>query len=173
MDVAKRKAYIKQQAALQKQNEGQTPKEMGSANPSTKGKQQKKADHLPKRPKVVLEPVVGLKAEAKKTVTKPSPEKGKGLMMGSAPTIEKVPVLLREDSKYALEQLLSIITTDDYEDLSNHTTEAMAETGLFCITQVTKPVYFLFPFRQLVRLLTLPSSGNVNDERVDGPLPQP
>ena len=77
MDVAKRKAYIKQQAALQKQNEGQTPKEMGSANPSTKGKQQKKADHLPKRPKVVLEPVVGLKVESKKTVTKPSPEKGK------------------------------------------------------------------------------------------------
>ena len=173
MDIAKRRAYIKQQAALQKQNEGQMPKEMGSANPSTKGKQQEKADRLPKRPKVVLEPVVGLKAEAKKTVTKPSPEKGKGLMMGSAPTTEKVPVLLREDSKYALEQLSSIITADDYEDLSNHTTEAMAETLLFCITQVTKPVYFLFPFRQLVRLLTLPSSGNVNDERVDGSLPQP
>ena len=94
-------------------------------------------------------------------------------MMGFAPTTEKVPILLHEDSKYALEQLSSIITTDDYEDLSNHTTEAMAETGLFCITQVTKPVYFLFPFHQLVRLLTLPSSGNVNDEGVDGPLPQP
>ena len=55
-------------------------------------------------------------------------------MMGFAPTAEKVPILLHEDSKYALKQLSSIITTDDYEDLSNHTTEAMAETGLFCIT---------------------------------------
>ena len=187
---------------------------MGSANPSTKRKQLEKADRLPKRPKVVLEPVVGLKTKVKKTVTKPGPKKGKGLMTGSAPTVEKVPVLLREDSKYALEQLSSIITkpgpkkgkglmtgsaptaekvpvllredskyaleqlssiitADDYEDLSNHTTEAMAETLLFCITQVTKPIYFLFPFRQLVRLLTLPSSGNVNDEGVDGPLPQP
>ena len=36
-------------------------------------------------------------------------------------------------SKYALEQLLSIITVDDYEDLSNDATEAMGEMSLFCI----------------------------------------
>ena len=47
-------------------------------------------------------------------------------------------------SKYALEQLLSIITVDDYEDLSNHATEAMGEMSLFCIAQVTsQPSTFL------------------------------
>ena len=57
--------------------------------------------------------------------------------MGSVPSVEKPPILLREDSKYALEQLSSIITVDDYEDLSNHPTEAIGETVLFCIAQVT------------------------------------
>ena len=52
--------------------------------------------------------------------------------MGSVLIAEKPPVLLH-DSKYALEQLLSIITADDFEDLSNHATEAIRETGLFCI----------------------------------------
>jgi len=50
-------------------------------------------------------------------------------MTGSVPSAEKPPVLLCEDSKYALEQLSSIITVDNYEDLSNHATEAMRETG--------------------------------------------
>ena len=54
-------------------------------------------------------------------------------MTGSVLVTEKAPVLLHEDFKYALEQLSSIITVDDYEDSSNHTTEAMGETGLFCI----------------------------------------
>ena len=54
-------------------------------------------------------------------------------MTGLVPVTEKLLVLLRKDSKYALEQLLSIITADDYEDLSNHTTEAMGETRLFSI----------------------------------------
>ena len=53
------------------------------------------------------------------------------------PSVEKLPVLLREDSKYTPKQLSSIITIDDYEDLSNHTIEAMEETGLFNISQVT------------------------------------
>ena len=70
-------------------------------------------------------------------VTKHVHGKGKVLMMGSIPSAEKPPVLLREDSKYALEQLSSIIMVDDYEDLSNHATEAMGEMGLFCIAQVT------------------------------------
>jgi len=43
-----------------------------------------------------------------------------------------------------LEQLSSIITVDDYEDLSNHKTEAIREMGLFCIAQVTShPSAFL------------------------------
>ena len=57
---------------------------------------------------------------------------------------EKPPVLLREDSKYALEKLASIISVDDYEDLGNHATEAMGETGLFCIAQVITSVHLLF-----------------------------
>ena len=49
---------------------------------------------------------------------------------------KKPPVLLREDPKYALEKLSSIIGSEDYEDLGNHSTEAMGETGLFSIAQV-------------------------------------
>ena len=69
MDVARRRAHIKQQAALKKQKEGQTPKGMGLTNPSTKRKQPEKTSRLPKKPKTVPEPVVGLQAKAKKTVT--------------------------------------------------------------------------------------------------------
>ena len=45
-------------------------------------------------------------------------------------------VLLCEDPKYALGKLSSIIDNEDYEDLGNHSTEAMGETGLFSIAQV-------------------------------------
>ena len=77
MDAAKRRAYIKQQAALKKQQEGQTPKGTGSANLSSKRKQPKRTDRLPKKPKTVPEPVVGLQAKAKKTVTLPGWERAK------------------------------------------------------------------------------------------------
>ena len=158
MDVARRRAHIKQQAALKKQKEGQTPKGMGLTNPSTKRKQPEKTSRLPKKPKTVPEPVVGLQAKAKKTVTQPGPGKGKGLMTGSVLVAEKPPVLLREDFKYALQQLSSIITTDDYEDLSNHATKAMGETGLFSIAQVTTSIRFLFSFFfSLTCLATNPS----------------
>ena len=49
---------------------------------------------------------------------------------------KKPPVLLREDPKYALGKLSSIIGNEDYEDLGNHSTEAMGETGFFSIAQV-------------------------------------
>ena len=108
------------------------------------------------KPKTVPEPIVGLQAKAKKTVTLPSLGKGKGLITGSVPVAEKPPIVLREDCKYALEQLSSIITAGDYEDLSNHATEAMRETGLFCIAQVTSSVlFFLFSSLPLALLLTL------------------
>ena len=96
-------------------------------------------------------------------------------MTSSVLVTEKPPVLLREDSKYALEQLSSIITADDYEDLSNHATETMGETGFFSIAQVTTSIHFLFLFffLQLALLLTLSSLGNVNDEGVNGALPEP
>ena len=180
MDAARRRAHIKQQATLKKQQEGQTFKGTDSANPSTKRKLLEKTrkllektSHLPKKPKTIPEPIVGLQAKAKKTATQPGPGKGKGLMMGSVPVAEKPPVVLCEDSEYSLEQLLSIITTDDYKDLSNHATKAMRETGLFCIAQVTTSVHFLFFFfLQLSWLLTLPSLGHVDDEGVDGALPE-
>ena len=138
MDASKKRSHIKQQAIMQKQQGGQTSKGSGSANLPFKRKQPEKPNRQPsKKPKVAPEPVLGLKAEGKKTVTKPVHGKGKGCMTGSVPFAEKTPILLREDSKYVLEQLSSIITIDDYEDLSNHATKAMRETGLFCIAQVT------------------------------------
>ena len=138
MDAAKRRAHIKQKATMHKQQRGQTLKGPGSANPFSKRKQPEKTDRKPlKKPKIAHEPVLGLKAEGKKTVTKPIHGKGKRLMMGSDRLAKKPPVLLREDLKYALDQLSSIIMVDDYEDLSNYTTEARGEMGLFCIAQVT------------------------------------
>ena len=50
---------------------------------------------------------MGLEAEGKKIVTKPGPGKGKGLMTGPDQSAKNVLVLLCEDSKYALDQLLS------------------------------------------------------------------
>ena len=67
-------------------------------------------------------------------------------MKGPDTVAEKPLILLHEDSKYALEKLVSIISTDDYKDLSNHATEAMGETGLFCIAQVITSIYLLFIF---------------------------
>ena len=61
---------------------------------------------------------------------------GKGLMIPPSGSQKKPPVLLHEDPKYALEKLSSIIGNEDYEDLGNHSTEAMGETGLFSISQV-------------------------------------
>ena len=57
-------------------------------------------------------------------------------MKGPSTAQEKPLVLLREDSKYALEKLSSILTSEDYEDLSNHATEAMGASGLFSVAQV-------------------------------------
>ena len=47
--------------------------------------------------------------------------------------LEKPPVLLREDSKHALEQISSIISAEDYKDLGNHSTETIGESGLFTV----------------------------------------
>ena len=88
---------------------------------------------------------MGLKVETQKTITPLGHGKGKGFM--KSPSVTKKPlILLHEDSKYALEQLSSIITSDDYEDLSNHATEAIGETRLFNIAQVIMSVPFLLLF---------------------------
>ena len=68
-----------------------------------------------------------------KTITLVKHEAGKGFMKASSTIPKKPPVLLREDSKHALEQISSIIFAEDYEDLGNHSTEAMGEFGLFAV----------------------------------------
>ena len=71
-----------------------------------------------------------------KTVTSVKHGTDKGFMKAPSTVPEKPPVLLHEDSKHALEQISSIISTKDYEDLGNHSTEAMGESGLFAVAQV-------------------------------------
>ena len=145
MDNTKRRALIKSQAAKQKEfGEVVVPKGMV---PSIKRKQSSKSDRPQKQQKVPLEPVVGLMAEGAKTVTPAKQGSGKGLMKAPSTSQEKPPPLLRDDSKFALEKLSSIISSEDYEDLGNHSTEAMGETGLFAVAQVTfirrfESVYF-------------------------------
>ena len=75
-------------------------------------------------------------AEGNKTVTPAKQRGGKGLMVPPPGNQKKPPVLLREDPKYALGKLSSIIGSEDYEDLGNRSMEAMGQTGLFSITQV-------------------------------------
>ena len=135
MDDAKRRAMIKAQAAKKKETSDVDPKGTGSSNLSIKRKQSSKRDRPPKKPKVPLEPVVGLMAEGVKMVTPMKHGTSKGLMKGPSPSRKKPPVLLREDPKYALETLTSIMTIEDYEDLGNHSIEAIGETRLFSIPQ--------------------------------------
>ena len=68
---------------------------------------------------------------------------------------EKPPPLLRDDSKFALEKLSSIISAEDYEDLGNHSTEAMGETGLFAVGQVNSFILRSMSVHFLVSYLTL------------------
>ena len=134
---------IKSQAAKKKETGDVDPKGTGSSNPFIKRKQLSKGDRPPKKPKVPLEPVIGLMAKGAKTVTPVKHRAGKGFMKASFTGQEKPPVLLRKGSTYALEQLSSIIMSEDYEDLGNHFTEAMGESGLFAVAQVTILVDFL------------------------------
>ena len=141
MDDAKRRAAIRLQATKNKEADVD-PMGTGSSIPSTKRRPSAKGDRAPKRPKVSLEPVVGLMAEGTKTVTPSKHGAGKGQIIPPPGSQKKPPVLLREDPKYALEKLLSIISSEDYEDLGNHSTEAMGEMGLFSIAQVNIRRFF-------------------------------
>ena len=134
MEDAKRRALIKSQAVKKKESGEVVPK--GSA-PSLKRKLTSKPDRPFKQPKVSLEPVVGLMAEGVKTVTPVKHGTGKGFMKAPDTKQERPPPLLRDDSKFPLEKLSSIITAEDYEDLGNHSTEAMGETSLFAVAQVS------------------------------------
>ena len=108
---------IKSQAAKWKEGD-QIPNGTDQSHSSSKRKVPPKQDHPPKKPKVSLELVVGLEAEGTKTVTLAKHGTGKSFMKGLSTSQEKPPILFREDSKYALERLSSIITSDDYEDLA-------------------------------------------------------
>ena len=112
-------------------------------NPSIKRKSAPKSDRQDKKSEVSLEPVVGLIVEGK-MVTPAKHRVGKGFMKALSNVLEKLPVFLCEDSKHALEQISSIISVEDYEDLRNHSTEVMGESGLFAVTQVIRSVTFLF-----------------------------
>ena len=154
MDDAKRRAAIRLQAAKNKEA-NVDPMGTGSRKPSTKRRLLSKGDCAPKKPEVSLEPVVGLMAEGVKTVTPAKHGASKGLMIAPPGSQKKPPILLRKDPKYALEKLSSIITSEDYEDLGNHSTEAMGETGLFNIAQVISVVFSFIHVLCLKLIFTL------------------
>ena len=134
MDDAKRRAAIKSKAAKNKETD-MGAMGMGSSRPPAK-RPMPRVNRAPKKQKVSTEPVIGLMAEGKKTMIPAKLGAGKGLMVAPPGSQKKPPVLLREDLKYALEKITSIIGGEDYEDLGNHSTEAMGETGFFNIAQV-------------------------------------
>ena len=134
MEDAKRRAAIRNMAAKRKEtDEGAIG--TSSSRPSAK-RPLLKGDRAPKKQRVSTEPIIGLMVEGNKTVTPTKHGGGKGLMVPPPGSQKKPPVLLREDPKYALGKLSSIIDNEDYEDLGNHSTKAMGETGLFSIAQV-------------------------------------
>ena len=146
MEDVKRRAAIRNKAAKNKETD-EGAMGTGSSRPSTK-RPMLKGDHAPKKQKVSTEPVIGLMAEGNKTVTLAKPVGGKGLMVPPPGSQKKPPILLREDPKYALGKLSSIIGSEDYEDLGNHSTEAMGETGLFSIAQVRacRCYYYIYTY---------------------------
>ena len=139
MEDAKRRAAIRNKAAKKKETD-EGAMGTGSSRPWAKIPMLK-VDRAPTKQKVLTEPVIGLMAEGNKTVTPTKPGGGKGLMVPPPGSQKKPSVLLCEDPKYALAKLSSIIGSEDYKDLGNHSTEAMGETGLFSIAQVRARLY--------------------------------
>ena len=115
MDDAKRKAAVRLQAAKNKETVVDAMG-TGTSKSSAKRRTLPKGDRAPKKKKVSLEPVLGLMDEGAKTVTSTKHGGGKGLMIPPLGSQKKPPILLREDPKYALEKLSSIISSKDYED---------------------------------------------------------
>ena len=113
------RAFIKQQATAKKKLEGSLPpKVMGKV---AKRKPSKKADHPPKKPKVVL-----------------------GLIVGETPTTVKLPPSFCKDSQYALKQISSIIKDEDYEDLGNHAIEAIGRRAYSVWYRYVYPSPYLY-----------------------------
>lgn len=66
-------------------------------------------------------------------------------MTAKGPVHEQRPPLLHKDPRYAVGILSSIIKGGDYEDLGNHATKAMGESGIFGLAQVrNRPLFLLF-----------------------------
>ena len=95
---------IRSQAVKKKESSDVVPTVTVASNPSIKRKPATKGDRQAKKPKVSLEPVIGLMAEGK-TITPIKHGVGKGFMKAWSAIPEKLPVLLHEDSKHALEQI--------------------------------------------------------------------
>ena len=79
MNDAKRRAAIKSKAAKNKETDVGAMG-TGSSRPLAK-RLMPKVDRAPKKQKVSTEPVIGLMAKGKKTVTPAKPGAGKGLMV--------------------------------------------------------------------------------------------
>ena len=79
MEDAKRRAAIRNKDAKNKETD-EGAMRTSSSRPSTK-RPMLKGDRAPKKQKVSMEPVIGLMAEGKKTVTPAKPGGGKGLMV--------------------------------------------------------------------------------------------
>ena len=94
MDDAKRRAAIRSKAAKNKETDVGAMG-TGSSRPLAK-RPMPKVDRAPKKQKVSTEPVIGLMAEGKKTVTPTKPGGGKGLMVPPLGSQKKPPVLHRE-----------------------------------------------------------------------------
>ena len=107
MEDAKRRAAIRNKAAKRKETD-EGAMGTGSSKPSAK-RPLPKGDRAPKKQKVSTEPVIGLI----KTATPAKRRGGKGLMVPPPGSQKKPPVLLREDPKYALGKLSSIIGSED------------------------------------------------------------
>ena len=165
MEDSKRRAAIRFQAAKKKETD-EGAMGTGSSKPSAKKRPLPKGDRVPKKQKVSSEPVLGLMAEGTKTVTPAKHGGGKGFMIPPPGSQKKPPVLLREDPKYALEKLSSIIGNEDYEDLGNHSTEGMGETGLFSIAQVR--VRHNLACEHIFCLNLTPFRLQAHDEGIDG-----
>ena len=135
MEDTKKRAAIRNQPTKRKETD-EGAMGTGSSRPLAKKRPLLKRDRAPKKQKVSTEPVIGLMAECNKTATPAKHGGGKGLMVLPPGSQKKLPILVREDLKYALGKLSSIIGSEDYEVLGNHSTEAMRETGLFSIAQV-------------------------------------
>ena len=75
---------------------------MGPINPSTKRKSSDKIDRLPKKPKVAAGIAIRETSNANKLPPPSDLGKGKGLITSQGPVTKKRPILLREDSQYAL-----------------------------------------------------------------------